>query len=55
MQAIRKGFTDIDEMYLCEYLALRIPDKNEGGRLGNGVYKELCSNVGSSMTTLVIC
>ena len=33
-------FTEQDDQALCRYLALRIPYKEAGGRLGKAIYKE---------------
>jgi hypothetical protein len=37
----RVEYTDDDDDHLCYYLARRTPDPNEGGRMGNAIYKEL--------------
>ncbi|KAI0345109.1 hypothetical protein BDW22DRAFT_1353978 [Trametopsis cervina] len=37
----RREFTREEEEFLAQYLAIRIPEKDAGGRAGNGVYKEL--------------
>lgn len=37
----RKGFTAEEEHLLAEWLAVRVPHIEAGGRMGNGVYKEL--------------
>jgi len=42
---LRNEFTAEDEEHLCKYLAIRIPDKSAGGRLGKVVYLEMESMV----------
>lgn len=37
----RVEYTDDDDDHLCYYLARRTPDPNEGGRMGNAIYKQL--------------
>ncbi|TBU29335.1 hypothetical protein BD311DRAFT_720911 [Dichomitus squalens] len=37
----RVKFTSQDDRHLCEYIALRIPNKEAGGRYGEVFYKEL--------------
>lgn len=37
----RRGFTAQEDQFLAEYIALRIPDKDAGGRMGNKIYQEL--------------
>ncbi|KAF9469297.1 hypothetical protein BDZ94DRAFT_371453 [Collybia nuda] len=37
----RSSFTKEEDLSICQYLALRIPIKEAGGRLGDNVYKEL--------------
>lgn len=44
----RTEFTARDEFHLTEYIATRIPDKAAGGRTGNKIYIELCSDVSMS-------
>ncbi|KAH8117639.1 hypothetical protein DFH11DRAFT_1504313 [Phellopilus nigrolimitatus] len=38
----RTEYSREDDRHLARYLARRLPDKESGGRQGNGVYKELC-------------
>ncbi|KAJ7087740.1 hypothetical protein C8R44DRAFT_26254 [Mycena epipterygia] len=40
----RTEFTADDDEHLVQYLGTLIPDKSEGGRLGNNIYKSLMSN-----------
>lgn len=40
----RNPFSSDDDEYLVKFLANRIPFKESGGRSGNGVYKDLCSD-----------
>ena len=40
----RTPFSLEDDENLVQFLAHRIPYKDSGGRLGNGVYKDLCSD-----------
>lgn len=35
------NFSDIDDYHLSRYLATTIPNKQDGGRAGNTLYKEL--------------
>ncbi|KAF7311485.1 Myb-DNA-bind-2 domain-containing protein [Mycena kentingensis (nom. inval.)] len=44
MGRIRTEFTEDDEQRLIDYLGILIPDKSNGGRLGNNVYKQLMEN-----------
>lgn len=37
-------YVPADTRFLAEWLALRLPYPEEGGRQGNGVYKELVNN-----------
>ena len=48
----RTPFSLEDDEHLVQFLAHRIPYKSSGGRLGNGVYKDLCDErrVLTSMT-----
>ncbi|TRM65764.1 hypothetical protein BD626DRAFT_627782 [Schizophyllum amplum] len=39
----RTNFTEEDERHLCEWMALKIPYKESGGRTGNKVYQQLCA------------
>lgn len=41
----RTQFTTSDEQHLCEYIALKIPFKESGGRTGNRLYQQLCEKV----------
>lgn len=41
----RQEYTHDDDMHLAAYIASRIPLKEEGGRTGNVIYKELCEEV----------
>ncbi|KAF8710697.1 Rap1 Myb domain, partial [Rhizoctonia solani] len=40
--ADRNDFTTEDDNNLARFIAKRIPDKSEGGRTGNNLYKDLC-------------
>ncbi|CAE7198679.1 unnamed protein product [Rhizoctonia solani] len=40
--ADRNDFTTEDDNNLARFIARRIPDKSEGGRTGNNLYKDLC-------------
>ncbi|KAJ7343144.1 hypothetical protein DFH08DRAFT_702737 [Mycena albidolilacea] len=40
----RTAFSEDDDYHLVEYLATLIPDKSDGGRLGNNIYKSLMEN-----------
>ncbi|KAF8610335.1 hypothetical protein BDV93DRAFT_540154 [Ceratobasidium sp. AG-I] len=40
--AERNDFTAEDDTCLAQFIAKRIPDKSEGGRTGNNLYKDLC-------------
>ena len=37
---VRVEYTEEDDDHLCLFLARRIPDPTEGGRMGNEIYKE---------------
>ncbi|KAG8734063.1 hypothetical protein FRC11_012666, partial [Ceratobasidium sp. 423] len=40
--ADRNDFTTEDDNNLARFIAKRIPDKSDGGRTGNNLYKDLC-------------
>ncbi|KAG8745972.1 hypothetical protein FRC10_006535 [Ceratobasidium sp. 414] len=40
--ADRNDFTAEDDTRLAQFIAKRIPNKSEGGRTGNNLYKDLC-------------
>ncbi|KAG9128477.1 hypothetical protein FRC07_009700 [Ceratobasidium sp. 392] len=40
--ADRNDFTTEDDTRLAQFIAKRIPNKSEGGRTGNNLYKDLC-------------
>ncbi|EJD06095.1 uncharacterized protein FOMMEDRAFT_166374 [Fomitiporia mediterranea MF3/22] len=41
----RTEFTEDDDYHLAVYLARRIPHDESGGRMGEGVYKDLCDEM----------
>ena len=41
----RMQFTQEDEDKLCEWIAIKIPYKEIGGRTGNRLYQQLCDLV----------
>ncbi|CAE6446438.1 unnamed protein product [Rhizoctonia solani] len=43
--ADRNDFTTEDDNNLARFIAKRIPNKSEGGRTGNNLYKDLCERV----------
>lgn len=40
-RASRRDFTAAEDRFLAEYIALRIPEAEAGGRMGNKIYMEL--------------
>ena len=47
---LRIEFTEKDEARLCKYLAIRIPDKDAGGRKGRVVYMDMEGMVSESIS-----
>lgn len=46
MSSLRRvNYTAQDDRHLAQYIAKRIPDKDEGGRQGNNLYQELVAHV----------
>lgn len=44
-------FTELDDEYLCSYLARILPDRAAGGRSGLKVYEKLVDAVGTFVLT----
>jgi hypothetical protein len=44
----RNKFTEIEDLYLTQYIARRIPLKASGGRTGQKIYRDLVSLVCST-------
>lgn len=42
----RTHFTEEDEAHLCNWIAMKIPFKETGGRTGNRLYQQLCDMAG---------
>ncbi|KIY45442.1 hypothetical protein FISHEDRAFT_49411, partial [Fistulina hepatica ATCC 64428] len=49
----RTSFTTEDERHLCEWIALKIPYKETGGRTGNKLYQQLIDKAGDPDYTWV--
>ncbi|GJE86005.1 hypothetical protein PsYK624_020850 [Phanerochaete sordida] len=49
----RTHFTEEDEAHLCNWIAMKIPFKETGGRTGNRLYQQLCDMAGDPDYTWV--